>query len=133
VRCRKFLPPLSQGQYVAATLSVGAGSVMTLILLGSVAVGSLLVQRVAQMRAVDSDRKELKGSLCVRIKHSSLDQSPPQHIQSRLRRPPANQLAISGQDKTLVFSVRVVRERDKNQTDRLFFSASVRAGDAGHC
>jgi hypothetical protein len=44
---------LSHGQYVAAILSVTAGSTMTLILLGSVAVGSLLVQRVAQMRNRD--------------------------------------------------------------------------------
>jgi len=42
---------LSQGHYVAAILSVGTGSVMTLILLGSVAVGSLLVARLAQRRA----------------------------------------------------------------------------------
>jgi hypothetical protein len=41
---------LAQGQYVAAILSVSTGSVMTLILLGSVAVGSLLVRRVAQVR-----------------------------------------------------------------------------------
>lgn len=39
---------LSQGQYVAAILSVSTGSLMTLILLGSIAVGSLLVTRVAQ-------------------------------------------------------------------------------------
>lgn len=45
---------LSQGQYIAAILSVSAGSAMTLILLGSVAVGSLLVQRVAQMRNQDN-------------------------------------------------------------------------------
>ncbi len=41
---------LGQGQYIAAILSVGAGSIMTLILLSSVAVGSLLVARVAQRR-----------------------------------------------------------------------------------
>ena len=45
---------LSQGLYLAAILTVGAGSAMTLILLGSVSVGSLLVQRVAQMRNRDS-------------------------------------------------------------------------------
>ncbi|HYT04123.1 MAG TPA: hypothetical protein VEM13_04505 [Gemmatimonadales bacterium] len=39
---------LLQGQYIAAILSVGTGSVMTLILLGSVAVGSLLVSRLAR-------------------------------------------------------------------------------------
>jgi hypothetical protein len=42
---------LGQGQYVAALLSVGTGSAMTLILLGTVAVGSLLVNRVAQKRS----------------------------------------------------------------------------------
>lgn len=42
---------LTQGQYVAAILSVGTGSLMTLILLGSVAVGSLLVARVAQRQS----------------------------------------------------------------------------------
>ena len=42
---------LGQGQYVAALLSVGTGSAMTLVLLGTVAVGALLVQRVAQQRA----------------------------------------------------------------------------------
>jgi len=52
---------LSQGQYVAAILSVSAGSAMTLILLGSVAVGSLLVQRIAQIRNSDYGRKKLKG------------------------------------------------------------------------
>jgi hypothetical protein len=41
---------LSQGQYVAAILSVGTGSILTLILLGTVAVGSLLVTRLAQRR-----------------------------------------------------------------------------------
>jgi hypothetical protein len=45
---------LGQGQYVAALLSVGTGSAMTLILLGTVAVGSLLIRRVAQQR----DRKK---------------------------------------------------------------------------
>ncbi len=51
---------LSHGLYVAAILTVGAGSAMTLILLGSVAVGSLLVQRVAQTRSGRTDGKELK-------------------------------------------------------------------------
>src|ERR1051326_4922367 len=41
---------LNQAQYVAALLSVATGSAMTLILLGSVAVGALLVARVAQQR-----------------------------------------------------------------------------------
>jgi hypothetical protein len=41
---------LTQGQYIPAILTVSTGSVMTLILLGSVAVGSLLVARVAQRR-----------------------------------------------------------------------------------
>jgi len=45
---------LGQGQYVAAILSVGTGAVMTLILLSSVAVGSLLVARVAQRRGARS-------------------------------------------------------------------------------
>ncbi len=48
---------LAQGQYVAAILSVGTGSVMTLILLGTVAVGSLLVARVAQRRGRGSAGK----------------------------------------------------------------------------
>lgn len=41
---------LGQAQYVAALLRVATGSAMTLILLGSIAVGSLLVARVAQQR-----------------------------------------------------------------------------------
>lgn len=42
---------LGQGQYVAALLSVGTGSAMTLVLLGTVAIGAILIQRVAQERA----------------------------------------------------------------------------------
>jgi hypothetical protein len=42
---------LGQGQYVAALLSVGTGSAMTLMLLGTITVGVLLIQRVAQQRA----------------------------------------------------------------------------------
>ena len=42
---------LTQTQYIAAVLSVGTGSLMTLILLGSVSVGSILVSRVAQGRS----------------------------------------------------------------------------------
>jgi hypothetical protein len=42
---------LGQGQYVAALLWVGTGSAMTLVLLGTVAIGALLVRRVAQDRA----------------------------------------------------------------------------------
>lgn len=42
---------LGQGQYVAAILCVGTGGVMTLILFGTVAVGSLLISRISQRRA----------------------------------------------------------------------------------
>ena len=48
---------LTQGQFVAAILTVGTGSVMSLILLGSVAVGSLLVARVAQSRGRDGGNR----------------------------------------------------------------------------
>jgi hypothetical protein len=48
---------LSQGQYVAAILCVSTGSAMTLILLGSVAVGSLLVARIAQRRGHQTGSK----------------------------------------------------------------------------
>ena len=41
---------LTQGAYAAAILTVGTGGVMTLILLGSVAVGSLLIEAVARRR-----------------------------------------------------------------------------------
>jgi hypothetical protein len=42
---------LGQGEYIAAILSVTTGSVMTLILLGTIAVGTLLIRRVAQQRS----------------------------------------------------------------------------------
>ena len=41
---------LGTGSYVAALLTVGTGSAMTLVLLGTVAVGYMLVNRVAQQR-----------------------------------------------------------------------------------
>jgi len=41
---------LSQGHYAAAILSVSTGAAMTLILLGSIAVGSLLAARLAQRK-----------------------------------------------------------------------------------
>ena len=41
---------LSQGNYVGALLTTGTASVMTLVLIGTVSVGSLIVQRVAQTR-----------------------------------------------------------------------------------
>jgi hypothetical protein len=51
---------LGQGAYVAALLTVGAGSAMTLILIGTVAVGDLLVRRLAGHRgaATAVERKE---------------------------------------------------------------------------
>jgi hypothetical protein len=51
---------LGQGQYLAAILSVSAGSAMTLILLGSMAVGSLLVASLTQRRG--RGRKQQVGS-----------------------------------------------------------------------
>ena len=41
---------LSQGNYVSALLTTGTGSVMTLVLIGTVSVGAMIVQRVAQAR-----------------------------------------------------------------------------------
>jgi hypothetical protein len=42
---------LSQGHYVGALLTTGTAGAMTLILIGTVSVGAMLVQRVAQARA----------------------------------------------------------------------------------
>lgn len=42
---------LVQGSYVAALLTTGTAGIMTLVLIGTVAVGTLIVQRVAQSRA----------------------------------------------------------------------------------
>lgn len=42
---------LVQGSYVAALLTAGTAGVMTLVLIGTVSVGALIVQRVAQTRA----------------------------------------------------------------------------------
>jgi len=42
---------LQQGQYVAALLSTLEGSAITLIMLGTMAIGSLLISRVAQQRS----------------------------------------------------------------------------------
>jgi threonine dehydrogenase-like Zn-dependent dehydrogenase len=42
---------LTQGSYVAALLTTGTAGVMTLVLIGTVSVGALIVQRVAQARA----------------------------------------------------------------------------------
>jgi hypothetical protein len=41
---------LTQGQYLAALLTVGTGSAMTLILIGTMAVGSLLIKKIAEGR-----------------------------------------------------------------------------------
>jgi hypothetical protein len=42
---------LTQGNYVAALLTTGTAGVMTLVLIGTVSVGALIVQKVAQARA----------------------------------------------------------------------------------
>lgn len=42
---------LVQGSYVAALLTTGTAGVMTLVLIGTVSVGALIVQKVAQCRA----------------------------------------------------------------------------------
>jgi len=42
---------LAQGNYVAALLTTGTAGVMTLVLIGTVSVGTLIVQKVAQARA----------------------------------------------------------------------------------
>jgi hypothetical protein len=42
---------LTQGSYVAALLTTGTAGVMTLVLIGTVSVGALIVQKVAQARA----------------------------------------------------------------------------------
>lgn len=46
---------LTQGAYVAALLTTGTAGAMTLVLIGTVSVGALIVQRVAQARARSSD------------------------------------------------------------------------------
>ncbi|MGD0401171.1 MAG: hypothetical protein ABSC04_19960 [Syntrophobacteraceae bacterium] len=51
---------LTQGNYVAALLTTGTASLMTLIFIGTVSVGALLVQRVAQARS-KSRRKIYEG------------------------------------------------------------------------
>src|SRR5256885_3626062 len=61
------------------------------------------------------------------------NQPSPQHIQRRLRSPPANQFPITRQYKTFMFGVRIIGERDVNQTHRLLFTAAVRTGDSRHC
>ena len=48
---------LAQESYVAALLTIGTASVMTLVLIGTVSVGALIVQRVAQVRANQSERQ----------------------------------------------------------------------------
>ncbi len=53
---------LTQGHYVAAILSTGTGSAMTLILLGSVAVGSLLIDAVARRRTHTAGEKATVGA-----------------------------------------------------------------------
>lgn len=45
---------LTQGNYVAALLTTGTAGVMTLVLIGTVSVGALIIQKVAQARAKDS-------------------------------------------------------------------------------
>ncbi len=60
------------------------------------------------------------------------NQAAAQQIQGRLRRAPANKLAIAGKLQTLVLSMRVVGERDVNQTDGFFFRAAARPGDSSH-
>lgn len=42
---------LTQGNYVAALLTTGTAGIMTLVLIGTVSVGTLIVQKVAQARA----------------------------------------------------------------------------------
>jgi len=45
------LNQLAQGNYVAALLTTSTAGVMTLVLIGTVSVGALIVQKVAQVRA----------------------------------------------------------------------------------
>lgn len=49
---------LTQGSYVAALLTTGTAGVMTLVLIGTVSVGALIVQRVAQARARSEQSSE---------------------------------------------------------------------------
>ncbi len=48
---------LAQGNYVAALLTTGTAGVMTLVLIGTVSVGSIIVQRVAQRRRNRTQRR----------------------------------------------------------------------------
>jgi hypothetical protein len=48
---------LAQGNYVAALLTTGTAGVMTLVLIGTVSVGSIIVQRVAQRRRSRTQRR----------------------------------------------------------------------------
>jgi hypothetical protein len=57
---------LHQGQYVMALLTTGTAGVMTLIMIGTVAVGSLMVEKVARTRSSKVhaiDRFMFSGSL----------------------------------------------------------------------
>jgi hypothetical protein len=53
---------LGQGQFVSALLCTGTGAMMTLILLGTLSLGSVLVRRVAQTR---QQQRRTKGSPAV--------------------------------------------------------------------
>ncbi len=48
---------LVQGSYVAALLTTGTAGAMTLVLIGTVSVGALIVQRVAQSRAKNTNEQ----------------------------------------------------------------------------
>lgn len=52
---------LAQGHYVAALLTTGTASGMTLVLIGTVSVGSIIVQRVAQRRRNSTLRRNRKS------------------------------------------------------------------------
>jgi hypothetical protein len=55
---------LTQGDYIAAMLTSGTAGAMTLIFIGTISVGALLVQRVAQARS----RPRIEGSSPPRIR-----------------------------------------------------------------
>jgi hypothetical protein len=74
--------------------------------------------------------EELSQAMRASLLKLNSNQPTAQQIQRRLRRAPTDQFAIAGKLQALMLGMRVVGERDVNQTDRFFFSAAVGPGDS---
>src|SRR5207249_11918609 len=73
----------------------------------------------------------LRGAAPGQIPWDSSDQFSPNHIQSRLRSPETNMLAVTAKSVFLMFDGVVESQGDMNQAYRLVHAATGRTGNSG--